>query len=155
MIDRRVHLTLLVIALAGAAALLLPVGITPAWATPAQSRLQQTLPKPRSIKGTVFEDQDRDGEFYIGEPRIPGVLITLTSEITDTLTMTTDVVGNYTFTDLVAGEVYTVTESDLPGYFSTSPNVVAVTASATETRLVNFGDHPFFNIFLPIVLKSQ
>jgi len=158
MILRREPLVLLIAPLVGGAVLLLAAMLPATWATPTQDRVSSTLPTPpapRSIRGTVFEDQNRNGELGGGEPGLCGVTLTLTSETTDTGAVTTDLFGDYGFVNLAPEQTYTVTESDLPGYFSTSPNVVTATASATSPVVVNFGDHALIRLLLPAVVKGR
>jgi hypothetical protein len=148
---------LLLVMLVGGAVLLLVMTVPATWATPTQHVARSTLPTPAapgSIIGTVFEDRNRNGFLGGGEPGLSGVTLTLTSGITTPQVATTNLFGDYTFTDLVAEQLYTVTESDLPGYFSTSPNVVTATASVTSAVEVHFGDHPFIILLLPAVFRS-
>jgi uncharacterized repeat protein (TIGR01451 family) len=87
-----------------------------------------------SISGTVFNDLDLDGVFDSGESGIPGVTVTL-----GTSTTTTDSNGEYSFGGLPPGD-YTVTETNLDGWISTTPDSVAVTLALDEDTTVNFGD---------------
>lgn len=152
MLARRDYLTLLAFLLAVGAALLIGTQTPAVWATDAHSPARQTVPPARSIGGTVFDDQNRNGELDPGEPGIPGVSIRLTNTgmVSDTMT---NVLGNYEFLDLMAGEIYTVTETDPPGYASTTPNVVTATVSADLPAVVNFGDY-MWRLFLPLVLRA-
>ncbi|MBU1355976.1 MAG: prepilin-type N-terminal cleavage/methylation domain-containing protein [Candidatus Edwardsbacteria bacterium] len=54
------------------------------------------------------------------------------------ISTTTDALGDYRFT-LPQG-IYTITEIDSPGYYSTTPNIVVDTLGATDNLNVNFGD---------------
>jgi uncharacterized repeat protein (TIGR01451 family) len=88
-----------------------------------------------AIYGTVFEDLNGNGQQDPAELGIPGVTVTL-----DGATMaTTNPYGGYTFATTVAG-VHAVVESDLAGYFSTTPNEVHVSVAPGESHEVNFGD---------------
>jgi uncharacterized repeat protein (TIGR01451 family) len=54
-------------------------------------------------------------------------------------TTTTSPDGSYSFPNLVPG-MYSVRETDLPGYVSTTPNLVPVTLAPGGSATVNFGD---------------
>jgi hypothetical protein len=88
-----------------------------------------------TIHGTVFFDDNGDGVWDVDEAGIPGITVTLNS----TQVTTTNAYGSYSFGAVSPGE-YTVTETDLPDYTSTTPNVVTVTVTAEMGYTVNFGD---------------
>ncbi len=92
-----------------------------------------------SIHGTVFEDLDSDGEWDVdegvNEPGLSDVTITLDGEKTPV----TDLYGRYSFTSTVVGS-HTVVETDLPNYFSTTPNTVTLSVELGHGYPVNFGD---------------
>jgi uncharacterized repeat protein (TIGR01451 family) len=89
-----------------------------------------------TIEGYTYRDDDGDGERDAGEPGISGVTVTL-----DGLTATTtDISGHYVLTTTVVSGIHTVVETDLPGYFSTTPNEVHLEASVGYTYHVDFGD---------------
>jgi uncharacterized repeat protein (TIGR01451 family) len=98
-----------------------------------------------SIYGTVFDDLDGDGTWDDGESGIEGVTITLNGQ----LSTTTGVYGRYSFTTTVEA-VHTVVETDLPGYFSTTPNERHVDVALGESYEVNFGDAPNTSAFATI-----
>jgi hypothetical protein len=86
----------------------------------------------------VFEDTNGNGVQDGGETGIPGVLITLDGAIT----ATADLLGRYTLSTTVPGN-YTVVETDLPGYFSTTPNEIHLSdVELGQGYQVNFGDAP-------------
>jgi uncharacterized repeat protein (TIGR01451 family) len=89
-----------------------------------------------TIIGTVFADSNGNTLWDPTEPGIPNVTVTLdgTAETT-----TTDAYGSYTFGAVMPG-THEVVETDLPGYTSTTPNDVSLTASAGIAYEVNFGD---------------
>jgi hypothetical protein len=87
------------------------------------------------IHGTVFHDGNGNGVYDLLESGIGGVLITLDG----LYTATTDIYGGYTFSTTVAG-THTLVESDLEGYFSTTPNEVHVSAALGGEYRVDFGD---------------
>jgi hypothetical protein len=88
-----------------------------------------------TIYGTVFEDEDLDGEWDVGERGISGVLLTLDG----TVTTTTGLYGGYTFSTTVPG-VHMVVETDPPNYESTTLNDVQVDVVLGNGYEVNFGD---------------
>ena len=90
-----------------------------------------------SIHGLVFEDANENGAYEkVDEPGIAGVHVFLDTGAT-TLT---DSTGYFLFQVGVGN--YTVTESDLEGYASTTPNVVHLNMQASgDSVWVYFGDH--------------
>ena len=95
-----------------------------------------------TITGNVWVDRDRDG---IREPAtepnsLAGVLITLLDSNDNVVaTTTTDNAGNYTFSDVDAGD-YTLVETQPNGYGSSTLNVVAITVPTTGLAGQNFGE---------------
>jgi uncharacterized repeat protein (TIGR01451 family) len=87
------------------------------------------------IQGTVFNDTNGNGVQDGTEVGIPDVLVTLDG----TLTATTDVGGGYSFS-IVRGGVHSVVETDLAGYFSTTPNRVQVDVVLGSVYTVDYGD---------------
>ncbi|HMA77238.1 MAG TPA: SdrD B-like domain-containing protein [Candidatus Krumholzibacteriaceae bacterium] len=88
------------------------------------------------IKGTVFEDFDKNGKQEPVESGIEGVLISLD----DGSKANTDGNGDYSFTAKKGS--YTVVETDPTGYSSTTPNsATASIAASGDTVVVNFGDY--------------
>ncbi len=88
-----------------------------------------------TLEGTVFLDEDEDGDFDATEPGIPSVSVMLSSGDSTV----TDADGEYTFT--VQPGSYDVTEEDVGGYVSTTVNhVTGVVVAAESTSVVNFGD---------------
>ena len=73
---------------------------------------------PVSISGFVYEDDDNDGVFDLGEAPIGGVTLTLLDAggIPTSSTTTTDTNGYYSFDGLAPG-VYGVREAQPTGYF--------------------------------------
>jgi len=86
------------------------------------------------IAGTVFLDDDQDGEFDVGETGIADVPIILSSG--DSTVTNGD--GGFSFT--VAPGSYGIREYDLEGYSSSTPNNVLVTVAPDSTVEVFFGD---------------
>ncbi|HEU4364101.1 MAG TPA: SdrD B-like domain-containing protein, partial [Candidatus Krumholzibacteria bacterium] len=87
------------------------------------------------VVGTVWDDEDGDAIKGGGEAGIPGVTIQLSNE----MSVKTSKDGYYRFTVPIGS--YTVTEMDLDGYTSTTPNVVsAFIADQGDSVVVNYGD---------------
>ena len=89
-----------------------------------------------AIYGTVYQDADRDNSRDAGETGIDGVTVAV-----GTAEEVTDAYGRYTFPVAEAGD-YTVVETDLPGYASSTPNEVAVALTLEASEQVDFGDYP-------------
>jgi len=89
-----------------------------------------------SILGTVFRDQNANGIQDLTEPGLGSVTVRLNG-VPDT----TNGWGQYTFL-IEATDTYTVTETDPPGYFSTTPNTVTLNAELGSDYQVDFGDAP-------------
>lgn len=87
------------------------------------------------ISGIVFHDADGDGVQDTGETGIYGVEIQLAGQNRKVLS---DGFGKYYFP--LPGGTYTLQEVDPPGYNSTTANVVSVSITAGQTKMVNFGD---------------
>ncbi len=88
-----------------------------------------------SIYGTVFKDIDGDGMQDAIDLGISNVLITLDGGTV----ATTDLYGGYTLSATIAG-THTVSETDLAGYMSTTPNVVTQSVTLNNGYRVDFGD---------------
>ena len=97
-----------------------------------------------TVSGEVFNDLNGNGSLDPGDPGLPGWTVDLFDSAGDLIaTTTTDVNGDYSFSDLGPG-TYTVVEEILPGWvqtFPAPPGTYTVTASSglNETGL-NFGD---------------
>ncbi len=87
------------------------------------------------ITGTVFEDSNGDGLQNGGEGGIPGVILTLDGQVT----VTTGLDGGYALS-VTADSYHTLVQSDLPGYFSTTPNTITLNVSLDTDYEINFGD---------------
>ena len=91
------------------------------------------------ISGTVFLDLNNSGIYQPGDPGIPFVNISLTLGGLIIQSTNSDSNGNYSFTNLADG-TYTVTETVLPGYTSTSSTTRTVTITGGNSVTgVNFG----------------
>jgi hypothetical protein len=87
-----------------------------------------------AVYGTVFEDANSDGQWDDEEVGIAGVTVALDGE-----TAVTNAYGNYTLGTSSAGN-HTVVETDLPGYVSTTPNIVNVNVALNNGYQIDFGD---------------
>ena len=95
---------------------------------------------PSIITGTVYNDANNNGTRDPGELGIGGVTVDLLNDGgTVIATILTALDGTYSFPGLAAG-IYTVRETDLPGYTSTTPNSVGVVLSDASSAVVDFGD---------------
>jgi hypothetical protein len=96
-----------------------------------------------SISGTVYNDLNRNGLFddSDGDKRLPNVSLRLIDDAGVKIPATTNALGEYEFTGLVAGS-YTVIETDPEDFFSTTPNTVVVNLSEEDSMnvVVDFGD---------------
>ncbi|MEQ9480961.1 SdrD B-like domain-containing protein [Coleofasciculus sp. F4-SAH-05] len=98
-----------------------------------------------SISGQKFEDIDGDGVKDAGEAGLAGWTIFIDSDndgVKDAgeTSTTTDVNGNYSFTDLTAG-TYTIREVQQTGWQQTTTNPSAINiTSGTDTTEVDFGN---------------
>lgn len=86
------------------------------------------------IVGTVWDDKDQNTVMDAGEEGIPGTIVTLSNE----MSVRTSPTGYFRFTVPVGS--YSVTENDLDGYTSTTPNVVSANVISGDSVTVNFGD---------------
>lgn len=88
-----------------------------------------------SIRGQVYEDANANGLRDGGEAGIGGVAVFLDTGAT----ARTDSLGRFLFWVGVGN--YTVAETDLDGYMSTTPNIVDVNIAADgDSALVQYGD---------------
>ena len=86
------------------------------------------------ITGTVYEDTNENMAKDIDELGLPGVVLQLNNE----MSVRTNPTGYFRFTVPVGS--YTITENDLEGYSSTTPNTVSVSVASGDSSVVNFGD---------------
>ena len=93
-----------------------------------------------TISGTVWNDLNGDGTMDSGELPISGVTVRLYDNSNNLVgTAVTGANGTYLFSGLTDGN-YTVVETDISGYSSTTPNSVATTILAGNHRILDFGD---------------
>ena len=76
---------------------------------------------PGEVGDRVWHDEDGDALQDALEAGLPGVVVTLTSSSGLEVTDTTVGDGLYLFSHLLLDTTYTVTVSDVPGYFLTTP----------------------------------
>ena len=100
----------------------------------------RVLTETGAIQGLVWDDRDGDGQRGDEEPPLAGAVLTLEEvEGTLVLTRTTEADGWYLFTDL-SPALYELTETDPPGYISTTSNQFTVRVREGVTKTINFGD---------------
>jgi LPXTG-site transpeptidase (sortase) family protein len=93
-----------------------------------------------SITGTIWNDLDGNGTMDPGELPLAGVTVRLYDNSNNLVgTVVTGANGTYRFSGLTDGN-YTVVETDLSGYSSTTPNTVHTTILAGNQRVLDFGD---------------
>lgn len=96
-----------------------------------------------AISGVVFFDANGDGVRGLDEAGIPDVTVEAWDAATGGgiyyLSTTTAIDGAYQFTGLDAGS-YVVTQTDAPGYISTSDNSRAVSVGVSAVTGVDFAD---------------
>jgi len=99
------------------------------------------LVKPSMVRGTVFEDRNRNGTREIEEEGISGVKLILTSEISPSRVAFTDSQGNFVFFALFPGEYkLKLDEATLPEYFeSTTPKELSFTLEQGREVLIMWG----------------
>jgi uncharacterized repeat protein (TIGR01451 family) len=96
-----------------------------------------------SIKGTVWNDINKDGIWDSNEVGIWGVTVELYDSNNNLVATTiTDYDGNYLFDNLIPGD-YTVKEINLPGWISSTTDSVSVYVGSGDEKVVNFGDYSY------------
>ncbi len=95
------------------------------------------------IVGAVYNDKNGNGTRETDEQGIPGVQVRAQDVATNganyDVTLTTGSDGSYQFAGLAAG-TYRLTQTDLPGYQSTTENTRDVTIASDPVMGINFGD---------------
>lgn len=109
---------------------------TPTEVPPSSTPVPTNMPS-YTINGVVYMDSDGNGVKDLGEEGFADAQIVLSDA--GTVIVATDLLGDFTITDLVEG-VYTVTLTVPEGYQETTLNPVIVSVSADTT--VNFGLAP-------------
>ncbi|MHB0857743.1 MAG: SdrD B-like domain-containing protein [Anaerolineae bacterium] len=122
--------------------MLLLMGLMPAptvWVEAAwvETALQPTV---AGVSGHVWHDWDHDGMYDEGEPPLEGVLLALADPHGTLIASTlTDAAGLYRFEGLLPGS-YLLSETDLDGFTSTTPNLVALELVSGSEMIQDFGD---------------
>ncbi len=99
-----------------------------------------TVSKRNTIQGIVYVDADSSGSHDTGEALLAGVTVTLYDQNGNVAgAIITGADGSYLFTDLASG-IYTVTETNLTGYASTTLDTVGVVLSGGMKARVDYGD---------------
>ena len=92
-----------------------------------------------TLSGVVYNDVNGNGSQDVGESGISDIQIQMLRDSAVINSTTTGVDGTYSFNGVDAG-AYTLRETDLAGYTSTTPNDVAVSVVAGCSATANFGD---------------
>lgn len=93
------------------------------------------------IRGQVYTDTNLNGIRDAGEVVIPGVTVNLLDAAGTVInTTTTDANGAYRFNSLSSG-VYTVQETNLPGYASSTLDHVSLTLTTGSIGIADYGDY--------------
>ncbi len=93
-----------------------------------------------AVGGTVYDDVNRNRIYDDGDAGLENVTVTLLDSSDSVFaTTTTDGDGLYSFADVPLGD-YTAKETDPEGYYSTTPNEVAVSLVGAAPVTVDFGD---------------
>lgn len=103
-----------------------------------------------SVAGVVWDDANLDGIFDLEESPLAGAHITvkdllgnIVHEYGPTLSD-----GRYLFPDVLPGD-YLVVRVNPPGYFSTTPDEVAITLMPRGLALVDFGAARLWRLYVP------
>ena len=108
----------------------------PSWEFRTEIALRNRPRTLATIRGIVFQDDNEDGVWDVGEPGVPGARIQLN---TGSRVMTGSD-GVYSF-EVDPGS-FTVTETDPSGYTSTTPNTMAASVGPGAIVEINYGDRP-------------
>ncbi|MDX2004679.1 MAG: SdrD B-like domain-containing protein [Meiothermus sp.] len=101
------------------------------------STLSLSVQATYTLSGNVFADANANGLREGGEAGLAGVTVALGGAAARTAL--TDSSGNYAFTFLIPGS-YTLTQTDLPGYISITPNLLGVSLGNADLGNQNFAD---------------
>ncbi len=96
-----------------------------------------STPVPGRIEGRVWNDLNGNGVMEEGEPGLPGATLRLMNTGRPDIVSGAD--GSYAFEDVAPG-LYTLVETNPPGYTSTTSDSVSVVVTSGATTRVNFGD---------------
>ncbi len=112
-----------------------PTRTATATQTATKTATPTNTPVPGQICVAVYNDLNGDSNRDAGEPLLAGAQVTVAGAGTGT----TDGIALLCFPNLLAGN-YTVTETDPPGYSSTSPSIITAVVASGFTTNVDFGD---------------
>lgn len=113
-------------------------------------------PSETRISGHVFHDRNRNGIQDLEDPPLAGVYVTVLILGQGTLLVPEVTDANGYYEKIVPRELavtgwYQVTETDPPGYWSVTPNTVEVWVEQGGQAQVNFADHPYHTVHLPLL----
>lgn len=121
-----------------------PVGTTdPSNAAGSQNSISDTntvASLPPTLSGNVYLDSDHSSSLSAGEIGISGVTITLQPAAGPNIIVTTNATGVYT-SNVAPNMAYTILETDLAGYISTSTNTLNVSVLTSNIVQQNFFDY--------------
>ncbi len=121
-----------------------PMATPTATATPTRTATPTATTPPRygTLRVTVFNDLNGNGERDSGEPGLPGAMIEVLQEGEVLRQGLTGANGQYTVTSLLVG-VYSVRETNPPGYASRTPDLEESVYVAPDAMTdVFFADYP-------------
>jgi uncharacterized repeat protein (TIGR01451 family) len=95
---------------------------------------------PPTLSGTVYLDSDHSSGFTTGETGIAGVTITLQPAAGPNIILTTNASGAYT-SNVAPNMTYTILETDLAGYISTTSNTLNVAVVLANMINQDFYDY--------------
>jgi uncharacterized repeat protein (TIGR01451 family) len=95
---------------------------------------------PPTLSGTVYLDADHSSGFTTGETGIAGVTVTLQPAAGPNIVVLTNASGVYT-SNVAPNMAYTIIETDLGGYISTTSNTLNLTVVLTNIINQDFYDY--------------
>ena len=122
------------------------------------TRTPTSTPIPGRVYGRVWQDVNANGLIDGGEPGLAGVNVRLYAAASPEpnpplRTEVTAADGSFSFESLAPGW-YIVVQENLPGYFSTTRDVLNVLVASAMTSEVRFGDQPV-SALLPIIVVRR
>jgi uncharacterized repeat protein (TIGR01451 family) len=95
---------------------------------------------PPTLSGNVYLDSNHSSTVNPGEPGIAGVTVTLQPAAGPNIVVTTNASGAYT-SNVAPNMAYTIIETDLAGYISTTANTLNVAVALVNIINQNFLDY--------------
>jgi uncharacterized repeat protein (TIGR01451 family) len=95
---------------------------------------------PPTLSGNVYWDKDHSSSLTTNDTGLSGVTVTLQPSAGPTITLTTDVNGAYVG-NVAPNMAYSILETDLSGFISTTPNTIGVAVVLTNITEQNFFDY--------------